>query len=79
MRRLPDKYIAIGLFLLLLGLYLWRKDETIKYLMSGMFGIVCMALGDGLRRMQDSFKARLKDDGTTKHGSASKGRTDQPT
>lgn len=61
--RVPDKYIAIALFLVLLGLYLWTHDETLRYLMSGMFALVCMALGDGFRRMQDSFKARLQDKG----------------
>lgn len=64
MRRIPDKYIAIGLFLLVLGLYLWRKDELLKQMAFGLFSLVCMAIGDGLRRVTDSFKARMGNEKT---------------
>jgi hypothetical protein len=61
-RRVPDKYLAIGLFLLLLGLHLWQpQNDMIAKMVFAMFSLVCMAVGDGLRFVSDSFKARRYD------------------
>lgn len=59
-RRFPDKYLAISLFLLLLGLYLWTKDDAIKQMMATAFGVAVGAIAAGLRRVDASFDSRLK-------------------
>lgn len=58
-RRLSDRWLAIALFLLLLGLYLWRHDDTIKQMMFTAFGLLCVAISDGLRRAADYYRARM--------------------
>jgi hypothetical protein len=58
-RRIPDKWLAVALFLLLLGLYLWRHDDTIKQMMFTAFGLLCVAISDGLRRAADYYRARM--------------------
>jgi len=60
LRLIPDKYLALGLFVLLLITYLCTKDSVIEKLMFGAFTLVCTAIGDGLRRVAESFAKRLK-------------------
>jgi hypothetical protein len=59
-RTVPDRAIAIGLFLLLLGVYLWTHNDRIEQMMLMAFGLVTFAISEGLKRMSESFKARLE-------------------
>jgi di/tricarboxylate transporter len=68
-RRVPDKYLAIGIFLLLLGLYLWKHDSLVERMTWMMFGLVIMAISDGLRRVRDSFADRRKKSDTPQRSS----------
>lgn len=59
-RRLPDKWLALAIWLALLGLYLWLHDEAVKQMMFTAFGLLCVAISDGLRRVSDWSKRRLE-------------------
>jgi hypothetical protein len=60
MIRVPDKYLALGLFGVLLGLYLWTKDDTVKQMMFGAFTLTTFAISEGLKRISESYRARLE-------------------
>jgi hypothetical protein len=59
-RFIPDKYLAVGLFVLLLGVYLATKDPFIEKLCFGAFTLVCTAIGDGLKRVGQAFEGKWK-------------------
>lgn len=59
-RRGRDKWIAICLFLLLLCVYLFTGNRTVEQMMLTVFGLVCVAIGNGLQFMVDAVKRRLE-------------------
>lgn len=58
-RRLPDKWLAAGLFLFLFFMYLWRHDDAIKQMMFTAFGLLCVAISDGVAPSVGLVKNRL--------------------
>ena len=58
---MPDKYLAIGLFLVLMGVYWWTQDDTVKQWASMVLGVVCSFFMAGQRRLAD-FMDRRKGD-----------------
>ena len=71
-RRLPDKWLAVALFLLLLGLYLATGNKTVEQMMLTAFGLLCVAISDGLRRVSEWSKNRLEQRGSYKQSDSSK-------
>lgn len=65
-KYIPDKYLAIGGFVLLLGCYLFTREPVLEKLMFGFFTLVCTAIGDGLRRVNESRKPQGNATGTGK-------------
>lgn len=72
MRYIPDKYLALGVWGILVCLYLKTKDDAIRYMMFSIFGVVIMAFKDGLNRIYESFKNKLKANENKEYGSKEK-------
>lgn len=60
MRRIPDKLIALFVFLVLLGVYLYTRDDVVRRLLDGSFVLLCAGLHAGFQRMSDAFSFRQK-------------------
>lgn len=60
MKRYIYQTLCVTLFVGLLSIYLLTGNDFVKELTAASFGMVSMALGDGLRRASQYFEASLK-------------------
>lgn len=63
--RIPDKLLAIGVFMILMGIYAWTQDDTFKQWASMVLGVVCSFFMAGQRRLAEAgqrFLDRRKGD-----------------
>gem|GEM_PF-6387259 len=62
MKLFHDKHLALLVFFVLLAVYIWKPDETIKTMAITIFGVFCSAITDGFKRSNDFFKAKVQTD-----------------
>lgn len=57
LNKLPDLWIALGLFFILLGIWLWTSDEQVFGFVSITFGVIMGFLKDRIRAPGPSTRA----------------------